>query len=82
MLRQPQDKREALRLYQALNAFGHSEAGKIILKYLESEKNRLQDLNDNEDEEYKFRQVQGVNKLLRKFISMAINSNEEVKKLT
>jgi len=81
MIRQPSDKKEALNFYLALNIFKSSESGKTILKHLESERNRLRDKNDNEDEERKFRQVQGANQTLSKLLKMVDTSNTEVQKL-
>jgi len=84
MLKQPgnENKKESLNFYRALNAFGYSDHGKTIIKYLESEKTRLQDKNTKEDDLIKLRQIQGATQTIMVFLKMVEKSNEEVRKLS
>ena len=81
MLKRPTDERKRLELYQAMNAVKHTSDGQIIIKYLKSELQRLQDNNDKEDDITTFRQIQGANQYGKKFLSMIEVSSEEIKKL-
>ncbi len=81
MLKQPEETRDAVNLYRALTWLKQSENGKTILKFLESEKRRLQDKNDNEDDITAIRRTQGASKLISMFLKMTKTSQEEANKL-
>lgn len=82
MIKQPKDKREAVNLYKALTGFKHTSDGQVILKYLASEKNRLQEKLNKEDDIVIVRRLQSANVTIGNFLEMVEKSNNEVSNLT
>lgn len=78
MLKPPCVTQEEIDLLRALIALRHSDHGKVILKYLEAEKRRLQDKNDKEDDSIKWRQRQGANQTISKFLEFTEQSNTRI----
>lgn len=81
MVYEPQDQKEALLLYKAMNCFQRFAETRSVVDWLDSELKRLDAANRREPEDATFRQRQGACQVLGKILSMLAESSEKVDKL-
>jgi hypothetical protein len=78
MLRIPKPPQEAKQIYSALLSFAHTPQGKVLIPWLESEKRRMQDQNDKQDDLISLRQTQGANQVIEKFLKLIREAKDKL----
>jgi hypothetical protein len=81
MVCEPQDQKEALLFYKAMNCFQKIQETQAMVKWLESELVRLDSANRRELVDVEFRQRQGACQAIEKILSMAKDASNKIDKL-